>query len=210
MTRLLSFFSVLLLGNTMQAAPQVDGVVNAASFAGSLAPGSLAALFGSNLADTVHQNLFDASRNAFPTSVAGVSVSVNGVPAPLIYTSPGQINFQVPWETPVGPAAVQVTRDTVASNALTVTFSATSPSAFAANGVAIVTCFNSAVTEGAVCTLWGNGFGTTNSPQQDGVPASAASPLDALRTSGAARSPSAAPAPPYSIAAPRPGRSSIS
>ena len=185
MTRLLSFFSVLLLGNTMQAAPQVDGVVNAASFAGSLAPGSLAALFGSNLADTVHQNLFDASRNAFPTSVAGVSVSVNGVPAPLIYTSPGQINFQVPWEAPVGPAAVQVTRDTVASNALTVTFSATSPSAFAANGVAIVTCFNSAVTEGAVCTLWGNGFGTTNSPQQDGVPASAASPLDALRTSGA-------------------------
>jgi uncharacterized protein (TIGR03437 family) len=187
MTRLLSFFGALLLGNTMQAAPQVDGVVDAASFAGSLAPGSLAALFGSNLADGVHQNLFDASRNAFPTSVAGVSVSVNGVPAALTYVSPGQINFQVPWETPVGPAAVavRVTRDTVASNALTVTLSAASPSAFAANGVAIVTCFNSAVTAGAVCTLWGNGFGTTNSPQQDGVPASAAWPLDALRTSGA-------------------------
>jgi len=96
MTRLLSFFVALLLGNTMQAAPQVDGVVNAASFAGSLAPGSLAALFREqSRGHRAPETCFDASRNAFPTSVAGVSVSVNGVPAPLIYTSPGQINFQV-------------------------------------------------------------------------------------------------------------------
>jgi uncharacterized protein (TIGR03437 family) len=188
---LLRFFGFILLavacGRATQAAPQVDGVVNAASFGSPLAPGSLAALFGSGLADAVHQGLFDPSRNAFPTAVAGVSVSVNEINAPLTYTSPGQINFQVPWETPVAPAAVavQVTRDAVASNAQAVTISATSPSAFAVNGVAIVTCFNSAVTAGAVCTLWGNGFGGTNSPQQDGVPASASAPLNALSASGA-------------------------
>lgn len=173
---------VVLLLNAAQAAPQVNAVVNAASFSGSMAPGSLAALFGTDLADAEYTNLFDSSRNAFPTTVAGVTVTVRGIPAPLTYVSPGQINFQVPWETPAAPAAVTVVarRNGVASNPLIVTFSATAPSVFSANGVAIVTCFNSGVTAGAVCTMWGNGFGSKNSSQQDGVPASAASPLEAL------------------------------
>ena len=170
---------VFLLLNATQAPPQVNAVVNAASFSGSMAPGSLAALFGSGLADAEYQDLFDSSRNAFPTTVAGITVTVRGIPAALTYVSPGQINFQVPWETPVAPAAVAVvvTRNGAASNAPTVTFSATAPSVFAFNGVAIVSCFNSGVTAGAVCTLWGNGFGPKNSPQQDGVPASASSRL---------------------------------
>jgi len=75
-------------------------VVNAASYLGDLAPGGLATLYGSNLADA--PQVVTASPN-FPTSAAGVSVSVNGVAAPLIYVSPTQINFQVPWETTPGP-----------------------------------------------------------------------------------------------------------
>src|SRR2546428_562759 len=37
---------------------------------------------------------------------------VNGTPAPLFYVSPTQLDFQVPFATPVGiPAQVQVSRD---------------------------------------------------------------------------------------------------
>ncbi|HZU25896.1 MAG TPA: glycoside hydrolase family 16 protein, partial [Bryobacteraceae bacterium] len=50
-------------------------VLNAASYLGSMAPGSLAALWGTSLSDKVYTNLFDSGKNAFPTTVAGVSVT---------------------------------------------------------------------------------------------------------------------------------------
>jgi len=75
-----------------------SGILNAASFLGDIAPGSLISLFGYNLADNTYQGsqVLDTN-NHFLTSVAGVSVSVNSVNAPLTYVAPGQINFQVPW-----------------------------------------------------------------------------------------------------------------
>jgi uncharacterized protein (TIGR03437 family) len=102
---------------------------------------------------------------------------VNGVNAPLIYASSTQINFQVPWETPLtptSPVTVQVTRNSVMSNMQPVTLASAAPSAFISdsNNAAILTCYdNNIVTAGAVCTLYGNGFGPKNSPSQDGVPA---------------------------------------
>src|ERR1035438_8268260 len=122
-----------------------SGILNAASYLGEIAPGSLATLFGNNLADNTYQGsqVLD-SNNHFATSVAGVSVSVNGMNAPLIYVSPTQINFQVPWETALSTAvAVQVTRATVQSNVETITIPSTaSPSMFLndyTTGVAWVT-----------------------------------------------------------------------
>jgi len=151
------------------APPAVNsgGILNAASFSATVAPGGLASLFGQGLADGVYADLFDSAKNAFATTVAGVSVSVGGELAPLTYVSPGQINFQVPWATPAGSAAVpvQVIRHGVASNSEMVTFSPTAPSVFAANGAAILTCAVS------VCTLWGNGFGPTTAVPEDGAPA---------------------------------------
>jgi uncharacterized protein (TIGR03437 family) len=84
-------------------------VLNAASFVGDLAPGGLATVYGNNLADDTPT--IDAS-NGFPTTAGNVTVSVNGVNAPLIYVSPTQINFQIPWEVAPGTLIpVQVTRD---------------------------------------------------------------------------------------------------
>jgi len=69
------------------------GLVNGASYTAPLTLGSVAALFGSNLADsTVVADL------PLPTALGGVTVTVNGVAAPLYFVSPAQINFQVPWE----------------------------------------------------------------------------------------------------------------
>jgi uncharacterized protein (TIGR03437 family) len=108
----------------------------------------------------------------------GISVQVNGTNAPLIYASSTQINFQVPWETavtPTSPASVQVVWNNATSNAQPLTLAAAAPSAFIdySNNAAILTCYdNNIVTAGAVCTLYGNGFGAKNSASQDGVPAS--------------------------------------
>ena len=66
-------------------------VLNAASFLGDLAPGGSATVYGTNLADGTPA--IDAT-NGFPTRAGNVTLSVNGVNAPLIYASPTQINFR--------------------------------------------------------------------------------------------------------------------
>ena len=93
--------------------------------------------------------------------------------APLTYVSPGQINFQIPWSTPVGsPVMVQVTRDSVAGNGAMILLSAAAPSAFALpDRRAVLTCAGATVQAGAVCTLWGNGFGEKEDALHDGAPA---------------------------------------
>ncbi len=82
------------------------GVVNAASFAPApdnfVAPGSLVSIFGTNL--TSGSTLAAASL-PLPIKLAGTSVTVNGVPVPLLFVSPRQINAQLPFEVAPGLAA---------------------------------------------------------------------------------------------------------
>ena len=159
-----------------------SGILNAASYLGDIAPGSLATLFGNNLADGTYQGAqVLGSGNDFLTSVAGVSVSVNGVKAPLIFVSPAQINFQVPWETAPGAVNVQVTSAGGQSAVEQITIASTAaPSMFlnnystgmawvtgtAAEGCPISQC---ALQAGGTYQLWANGLGPKNAPEQDGV-----------------------------------------
>ncbi len=160
------------------------GVINAASWTGDIAPGSLATLYGKNLADGTYQgSQVQDSNGNFLTSVDNVTVSVNNVNAPLIYVSPTQINFQVPWETLPGTAVnVQVARGGVTSNVENITIASTaSPSMFLNNyttGVAWITggtasegCNASQCTVQAnnYYTLWANGLGPKSPAEQDGV-----------------------------------------
>ena len=167
------FFFDPLPTDMSQPALNSAGIVNAASFDGYLAPGALASLFGSNLASATVPDTFDRTTNRFGTAVGGVMVSVGGLLAPLTYVSPGQINFQIPWSTPAGsPVEVQVTRAGTLSNGAMILLSAAAPSAFAlANGRAVMSCFGGTLQAGAVCTLWGNGFGEKEKSLQDGAPA---------------------------------------
>jgi uncharacterized protein (TIGR03437 family) len=99
--------------------PQIKsgGVVNAASFQGALVRGGLAALFGSNF--TTGGATAQATVLPLPFSLLGVSITVGGVPAPLIYLNSGQINFQVPVEVPAGALTpVVVTVNGVSSPAV--------------------------------------------------------------------------------------------
>jgi uncharacterized protein (TIGR03437 family) len=71
------------------------GLVNGASFAaGPVAPGSLVSLFGTGLS----LNTLAANSVPLPVSLGGTAVTMDGIGAPIVYMSSGQINFQVPWE----------------------------------------------------------------------------------------------------------------
>lgn len=77
--------------------PAPTRIVNALTFAiRPMSPGSFATLFGSGLgpAEGVSFSLTPDSR--VPTEVAGVQVTVAGVPAPILYAQDRQLNIMVP------------------------------------------------------------------------------------------------------------------
>jgi uncharacterized protein (TIGR03437 family) len=83
----------------------VDAIVNAAGFQpGPVAPGSIVSVFGSNLASRVA----NAPAVPLPTALGGTSMRVNGVPSPIYYVSPTQVNAQIPYEVSPGAATVTV------------------------------------------------------------------------------------------------------
>lgn len=95
------------------------GAVNNATFAGGdvLAPGSIVSLFGELLTAKLPAKFAAAP---LPTTLGGARILVNGKQAPLYYASPGQVNFQLPFDTVVGEAEIQAERDGVTSNKITV------------------------------------------------------------------------------------------
>jgi len=156
-----------------------NGVVNAASFAAQVSPGALATVFGSNFA------LRNASANApLPLSLGGVSVSVNGQSAPLLYVTPTQVNFQVPWETALGPATVTVNVNGGASNSITVSVLGASPGLFStSSGHAVVQNSDFTLNDssnpakaGSTIIAYLSGSGPVSPAVADG----AATPLDPL------------------------------
>jgi uncharacterized protein (TIGR03437 family) len=81
----------------------VDAIVNAADFqSGPAAPGSIVSVFGSNLAPRAA----NAPDVPLPTVLEGTSLRVNGVPSPIYYVSPTQVNAQIPYEVSPGVATV--------------------------------------------------------------------------------------------------------
>ena len=81
-----------------------NGISNSFSGLSAFAPGMLMSVYGSNLAGTTAQQ----TGAPLPTQLVGVSASVNGLIAPLYYVSPTQINLQIPYEIPVGPAILAI------------------------------------------------------------------------------------------------------
>jgi uncharacterized protein (TIGR03437 family) len=115
------------------ATPAVAAVTNAASFvAGSVVPGSMATLFGTNLTSAAGINL--TSTLPLPTTFENVSVKVNGVPAPLFavdnVNGQQQINFQTPWEVSGAKASITVTNGGATSAALQAPVAAAQPGIF--------------------------------------------------------------------------------
>jgi uncharacterized protein (TIGR03437 family) len=135
-----------------------------------------------------------------PTSLDGISVTVNGKPAFVYYISPGQININTPEDTATGPVVVQVKTPLGLSNPMTVTRSRLSPtlqsvSQFKVGGkqyvVALTPDFSTFIGKpgmiqgvafvgakpGDAIAIYALGCGPTSPPTQAGVAAAQASSL---------------------------------
>lgn len=99
-------------------------VNNSAAEAGDvLAQGTIVALFGEQF------TLGDPQQGTLPltTGLAGTRVFVNDQPAPLFYSSYGQINFQVPYNAAAGTGVLRVDRSGQRGNSISVTIAARAP-----------------------------------------------------------------------------------
>jgi uncharacterized protein (TIGR03437 family) len=112
-------------------------VLSAASGWSQVAPGSLASAYGQGLSSTTA-----TVSAAAPTTVAVTLKDSTGAsfPAPIVFVSPGQVNFQVPAALASGTASVTVTSDSGASSTGTVEVVAVAPGIFlVGNGIAAAT-----------------------------------------------------------------------
>jgi uncharacterized protein (TIGR03437 family) len=109
---------VLKLVKQPDVQPKIaSGPLNAASMIDVVAPGSLAVVDGTDLASDTAQPV----EIPWPTTLAGSTVLINGVPAPLYWASPGRLAFQIPFEIAPGEATLEVKRgDAVATVSFTV------------------------------------------------------------------------------------------
>lgn len=88
-------------GGVWSFGPSVPlSLLNGFSFQPGYAPGMILSVSGANLASSTQT----ADATPLPLTLAGVSVEINGVTAPLYSVSPTQIYLQIPYETQVGPA----------------------------------------------------------------------------------------------------------
>jgi len=99
-----------------------------------VAPDSLAALFGVNLAGSTASATLDQN-GQLPTELAGTRVEVNGEAAALLYVSSSQINFVVPGDAATGTVGVLVRNTaTGAAQSGTMLVQNTAPAVFSADG----------------------------------------------------------------------------
>ena len=156
------------------------GVVNTASFApftAGIAPGDFISIFGTNLAP----GTATAYTVPFPTTAGldGVQVTVNGLPAPVQFVSPGQISAIVPYAIGSSIAQIQVNNNGVLSNVVTEFMNLTAPGVFTVppGGVgdgAVLHADYSLVTAqspaqvGETVAVYLTGLGTVNPLIQDG------------------------------------------
>jgi uncharacterized protein (TIGR03437 family) len=113
---------------TAQSQSSAFTVVNAASYGTTIAPDSLATIFGSNLTLATASAALD-SNGQLPTVLGQTSVEINGAAAPLLFVSPGQINLVVPDGVTAGTASV-VIRSTTPAQSGTALVAGTAPGIF--------------------------------------------------------------------------------
>lgn len=167
--------------------PAITSVLNAASFQPGIEAGSWAMIQGSNLANLTRSwTPADFIGGNLPTSLSGVSVTIDGEPAYLSYISPTQINLQVPSDSTVGTVNVVVDNNGALSPPAPAQLQTYAPAFFLYPGtnfayasllpnymlVADPSAVSGATAAhpGDTLVLWATGFGPTTPPVAAGTP----------------------------------------
>jgi uncharacterized protein (TIGR03437 family) len=176
-------------------------VVNGASFAagnvtsfplGTVAPGEIVSVFGSAIGPATPQGLQLTSNGAVSSSLAGVTVSFDGFPAPLLYVSATQINAVVPYGLTAATTQMTVTYNGQSYGPIVLPVAAAVPAIFTAtqsgDGQAAVlnqdgtlNSIANPAARGSVITFFAEGAGGMNPGVSDGsVSAGPTLPVPAL------------------------------
>jgi uncharacterized protein (TIGR03437 family) len=172
-------------------APQ--GVLSAASLqSGSIAPGQMLAILGGSLGPV---EAVSGPADDLPTTLGGVEVSFDGVPAGIAYASPFQLRVQAPYSlTPGGETTtMRITSDGKVSNPVALTVAGTMPGLYTINGVGVgqlaathqdgtVNSEQNRASKGGVAVLYAVGLGALNPSLSTGQ-AAPASPLSTTTAS---------------------------
>jgi hypothetical protein len=168
--------------------PNISLVANAEGENPVIAPNTWVEIKGANLAPPNSTRIWQSSdfvNGQMPTSLSGVSATVNGKAAYIYYISPTQVNILTPPDTLSGPVTVQVTNNGMTSAAYTVATRAESPSFFVINGGPYVAALHAngaligpsslypgvttPAAPGETILLYANGFGPTNQTVTSGA-----------------------------------------
>jgi uncharacterized protein (TIGR03437 family) len=164
----------------LQNGPSITALVNAASFlSGPIAPGEIVTIFGSamGLANGVSARLNSLGR--VDTALGETRVLFDGTPAPLIYSSSGQVSAIVPYSVS-GRASVQVQveyKGALSANfAVRVTDSSPGIFTLSPNGQAAainqdgsVNSSSTGASPGSIVAIYATGEGTTTPIPPDGA-----------------------------------------
>jgi uncharacterized protein (TIGR03437 family) len=112
-----------------------------------------------------------------PQYLAGFEGSVNGVPAPLLYVSPTQVNLQIPYETQPGSATL-VIGNPYENVTKQIQVTAAAPAIFAASDGAVTP--NNSGARGQTLTLFITGDGQVTPRLATGASPSTQTPLTRL------------------------------
>jgi uncharacterized protein (TIGR03437 family) len=166
----------LVLGSALFAQQQVT-VVNGASFQPQTTAGSWATALGNfaNVANTT------ASASPIPKVLNGVTVTVDGVDAPVYFVSAQQINFLMPVQTQPGmrPVVVKTASGTLngtarvmsAAPGIFVQDAANPPKGAVLNQDSSLNTSGNPARRGQVIQIYGTGGGkTTGGTVEDGAP----------------------------------------
>jgi len=157
------------------------GTVNGASFIAPVVPGSIAAVFGSNLSVG---NSSPVVSTPLPTTLAQSTYLIGGHSVPMYMASPGQANVQIPWELAgQGLVAITDTVSGVVSNTQTVSLVAFAPGIFSMNvsgtgqgvildaGTSQLATTGTPVLRGAYIAIFCTGLGAVTNQPATGAPA---------------------------------------
>lgn len=169
-------------------AAEFEGVVNNSSWDTPVASGGIALVYGEQFS---YEDSQQGSELPLVRSLGGVQLLVNGIDAPLFYSSYRQVNFQMPFEIEPGTATVQLYRDGQPGNTVTVEVAERAPrllshswgSGLSSYGI-ITAPDNSLVgipdrraRVGDILVIWAIGLGPTTPAVATGEPAPVQEPL---------------------------------
>jgi uncharacterized protein (TIGR03118 family) len=159
----------------------VLSVMNAASYAtGAIAPGEVVTLTGITIGPSPLAQAAIPATGAINSSLNGVTVTFNGLPAPILYCEASQTSVLVPYGMQGAANATIAVAYHGQTASTTVPIANTAPGIFTTNfsgsGQAValnadgsVNSATNAATTGTVITFFGTGEGWTNPTGEDGV-----------------------------------------